>query len=160
MAARPTTAEEALAQFQATGQYWDPLDLAMRGTSQTGSPEQTLAFLKTRYVNLGANYKPPAAPVSSPSPDWQGQYDQYGQPQSALLAAQHAGQMAPTIHAPAGPVPLNANESPVGTPGTAMTPPPTAPGAGWSAMTDQGPDAQFWKPKPANQQPVATPGAP
>jgi len=66
--ARPKTAEDALKQLQETGSFWDPLDLGMRGTTQTESPEQSLRYLQTRYGVTKPTAPTPAPSAAAPSP--------------------------------------------------------------------------------------------
>lgn len=72
MAARPTTAQEALEQWQssgggAKGQYWDPLDLEMRGLEGTTTPEGALRLIQKRY-DAASGMATPKAPDATPAP--------------------------------------------------------------------------------------------
>lgn len=150
MADRPKTAQEALVQFQQTGQYWDPMDLAMRGTSVTESPEQTLRFLKTRYASTElANNR---AGYNASQDNGQGGkigYDPYGRATPPQPAAQAAPAAAPTP-APAAAAPPSDSATPAAAPAapdmstaSMMTAPPTTPGAGWAAMAQLPPTGQL-----------------
>src|SRR3954447_27027204 len=66
--ARTATADEALAQYQATGQYWDPMDLEMRGMEGMTTPEAQLRYLKTRYRGAAGSGQATSAPAPAPSP--------------------------------------------------------------------------------------------
>lgn len=72
MAARPTTAQEAVEQWQSSGggtkgQYWDPLDLEMRGLEGTTTPEGALRIIQKRY-DAAAGAATPKAPDPAPAP--------------------------------------------------------------------------------------------
>ncbi len=66
--ARPKTAEDALKQLQDIGSFWDPIDLGMRQTTQTESPEQSLRYLQGRY-GMTKPTAPPPGPAAPPPPD-------------------------------------------------------------------------------------------